>query len=223
VRLESFSDALIPLAAGYGLSISPGQCALLHHHMRLMLEWNRRMNLTRITNPGEIIVRHILDSLIPGQWLPSSGSAVDVGTGAGFPGIPLKILHPNLRMVLVEAQRKKVSFLRVALAGLRMEGTWTVQKRWEDLPGEKHAGFEHGCTLITMRAVKLQAEHITQLAPKILRPGGVFAWWTSAGEEACIELSGDALAGAGMRFSSRFAYRLPSIEAERVLLVWERF
>ncbi|MHC1725594.1 MAG: 16S rRNA (guanine(527)-N(7))-methyltransferase RsmG [Syntrophobacteraceae bacterium] len=80
---------------------------LCTRHVNLMLEWNRRLNLTRIVSHNDIIVKHLLDSIVPAKYLPHSGPALDVGTGAGFPGIPLKIMSPALDFLLLDSNRKK--------------------------------------------------------------------------------------------------------------------
>jgi 16S rRNA (guanine527-N7)-methyltransferase len=187
-----------------------------------MLEWNSRVNLTRITDMREVVIKHFLDSLIPAKWLPESGQAVDVGTGPGFPGVPLKILRPELHMVLLEANRKKVSFLKFLLTRLGLKGLQALQTRWEDLCKANGPIAQGSCRLITMRAVRLEPGHLNLLAAKILEPGGIFAWW--AGPEADAESAAEGIehGNEGMHFLERHAYRLPGADAPRQLLVWRK-
>ena len=81
---ESIDD-LLALCRAEGIELSADQARLCQRHIRLMLLWNRRSNLTRITQPEAILVKHLLDSLLPARWLSRKGRAIDVGTGAGFP------------------------------------------------------------------------------------------------------------------------------------------
>ena len=94
---NEFADLILKFTGKAGIALTEQQAHLLSLHIQLMLQWNTRLNLTRITGREEIIVKHLLDSILPAKFLPSSGNALDVGTGAGFPGIPLKIVYPGLR------------------------------------------------------------------------------------------------------------------------------
>ena len=119
---NEFTDLILKFTGKAGIALTERQAQLLSLHIQLMLEWNPRLNLTRITGREEIIVKHLLDSILPAKFLPSSGHALDVGTGAGFPGIPLKIVYPDLQMVLLDSSRKKVSFLAAVAAALGLKG-----------------------------------------------------------------------------------------------------
>jgi 16S rRNA (guanine527-N7)-methyltransferase len=206
-------------AATAGVSVSEAQAQFFSRHIELMLEWNRRLNLTRITEYEEIIVKHLLDSILPARFLPSSGRALDVGTGAGFPGIPLKILNPGLDMVLLDASRKKTSFLTAVSASIGLRGIRAAHGRWEEFSQktENEASFQ----LITMRAVKLESGHLQALARNALAPGGIFAWW--AGPEADEQSSGLFQEKfSGLEVQGREHYTLPGIARERSVWLWRR-
>ena len=216
---KAFAERLRERASEAGLELSTEQAVLSTEHVNLMLEWNSRVNLTRITEPEEVITRHVLDALIPGLSLPRSGWALDVGTGPGFPGIPLKILHPDLQMVLLEANHKKVSFLKVVVAHLKLTGVYVLHGRWEDWDSldATLTGQEYG--LITMRAVRLETAHLDRLAPRALGRGGLFAWWAGPEEPS----PGHSHAShAGLAFQGEIPYALdPSLRPRRVLL-WRK-
>jgi 16S rRNA (guanine527-N7)-methyltransferase len=110
-------------------------------YRRLLLEWNQRFNLTRITDPDEVWRKHFLDSLTCLQAFPWRGDeeVVDVGTGAGFPGVPLRLVCPRLRLTLVEATGKKVRFLEALLAELGLRDAKLLHARAEDLPRQQPA------------------------------------------------------------------------------------
>lgn len=214
-----FVSSLLKLTEDRGIAFSPDQAARCYAHASFMLDWNRKSNLTRITDFQEILTRHVLDSILPGSLLPGEGAALDVGTGPGYPGIPLKILHPRLEMWLLESNRKKISFLKAALASIPLGGVRTLHGRWERALAAGGFFPEGGVDLVTMRAVRLENAHLEKLAPAVLCPGGLFAWW--AGPEACSRRS-FAPPGAEMSFDRTFSYELPGVAGARHLLVWRK-
>jgi 16S rRNA (guanine527-N7)-methyltransferase len=217
-----FSDLILKYCGRAGISLTRKQAQLLSLHIQLLLQWNTRLNLTRITAREEIIVNHLLDSILPAKFLPSSGNALDVGTGAGFPGIPLKIVYPDLGMLLLDSSRKKVSFLATAAASLGLKGLRAVHGRWQDFPQAQ--GCDQKLQLITMRAVRLEPEHITSLASKALAPGGLFAWWGDTGWDECAEFERKFpdCDRRTIEFLGAFGYPLPGIKRQRALWVWKK-
>lgn len=100
--------------------------------IELLLKWNEKINLTAITDPGEMRIKHIEDSLALLPYIKDAKTILDLGSGAGFPGIPLKMERPSLDVTLLEATRKKVSFLQAAIAQLGLKGITAVCGRAED-------------------------------------------------------------------------------------------
>lgn len=131
-------------------TISEDQCSALREHFEVLLRWNRRMNLTSIRDPLEMIERHYCESVFLGMHLPEGEiTVVDVGSGAGFPGIGVAVVRPLARVTLVESNQKKVAFLKEStrkLANVRVLGRraedvqerfdWLISRAvaWEDLP-----------------------------------------------------------------------------------------
>jgi 16S rRNA (guanine527-N7)-methyltransferase len=147
--------------------------------------------------------------------------ALDVGTGPGFPGIPLKILRPDLKMVLLEANHKKVAFLKVLLSRLGLKDLHALHGRWEAFPENPDPLCREKYTLITMRAVKLQTEHLTRFSARILATGGLFAWWAGPGENLQTADS-SLLQEASMVFHGNFSYALPRASRPRQLFLWKK-
>lgn len=223
MKSNEFTDLILRFAGGAGVALTEQQAKLLGRHIEMMLQWNSRLNLTRITDPEEAVVKHLLDSILPAKFLPSSGNALDVGTGAGFPGIALKIFRPGLQMVLLDSSRKKISFLTAVSVALGLKEIEALHGRWEDfIKFEKNAGrFE----LITMRALRLEEEHITRLGSQALVPGGVLAWWGAGGEER-LEEGRDPRTWKSiyqdMQFKGVFDYLLPGIKRKRAIWLWRK-
>lgn len=218
-----FLETLLTVTATYDIPLSEEQANACHEHVSLMLAWNRTCNLTRITDLREIIESHLLDSLLPARWLPQAGPALDLGTGPGFPGIPLAILYPGLEMHLLESHRRKVSFLKVVLARLALPNLKVVEGRWEDLVRSSRLFLQKPLRLVTMRAVKLEPAHLTRFAPELLQEDGVFAYWAGPGTDLPgQEDLNEKLAATGMVFDGRHSYSLPSIPQPRHLFRWRK-
>jgi 16S rRNA (guanine527-N7)-methyltransferase len=109
-------------AQSLGLNLAPDQIEQFLVFLELLLKWNRKMNLTALRSPREIIIHHFLDSLLLLPHLPQNARLLDIGSGAGFPGLPLKIARPGLTIDLVEATAKKASFLKEAVRRLGFSG-----------------------------------------------------------------------------------------------------
>lgn len=137
---KSKSQALVgePLVraalATYGFSPTDAQLDLILHYVELLLLWNQKINLTSLIGRRQILERHFGESIFAAQFVPlSSGRLADVGSGAGFPGLALKIACPELSLVLVEANHKKAAFLVEVKRSLGLEGVEVICSRMEEL------------------------------------------------------------------------------------------
>jgi len=131
-------------ALEFGVSLDSGQMAALERYLELLCEWNQRFNLTAIESPDEVLTKHFLDSLACARAVDfaSQRTLVDVGTGAGFPGLVLKIAYPHLRVTLLDAVRKRLGFLSHVAAELRLNDVEVLHARAEDVarPGAQARG-----------------------------------------------------------------------------------
>jgi 16S rRNA (guanine527-N7)-methyltransferase len=129
---------LIEGAAGLGFRLDDGQVGLFRVYAEELLAWNRRINLTTITRPADIAVKHFIDSLPGAKALKPGWRILDLGSGGGFPGIPLKIVRPDLKVTLVDAVRKKVSFQKQVCRQLGLGEVQCVHARIEALGDDPH-------------------------------------------------------------------------------------
>lgn len=219
---QDFMERLQGLCSAHGILMTDQQARLCYRHSQLMLHWNRRINLTRITGPDELLVKHLLDSLIPAGWLPQHGFALDVGTGAGFPGVPLKILNPNLSMVLLESQQKKMSFLQVLLAQLALENLSVLHGKWENFERICGSAFFESFSLVTARAIKILPAQFGIFLERVLRLEGVFACWAGPRTPPEWQLSNSGALGEKFVLESHRVYKLPFDYGKRQLFIWKR-
>lgn len=129
---QSLEDLLKEGAEEYGISLDDSKITALLQYKGLLLEWNEKINLTAIVDDREVIVKHFIDSLSIMPFLKEIQNLVDVGTGAGFPGIPLKIAQPTLEVVLLDSLDKRIGFLKTVISDLQLEGISAVHSRAED-------------------------------------------------------------------------------------------
>jgi 16S rRNA (guanine527-N7)-methyltransferase len=155
-------------AAQMGVRVDPEQLKQLGRHVDLMLKWNKSINLTAITDPDEVLEKHVLDSLAVVPVLPA-GSLLDAGAGAGFPGIPVAIVRPELEVALVDSVQKKVAFLKSALAELRLPKVRAYAVRLEGNPSREELPRVHAAVA---RAFAAAADWL-RLAQQYVLPGGV--------------------------------------------------
>jgi len=139
-----------------GLHLNPGQLEQFHIYYQELMDWNKRVNLTAITGYEEVQIKHFLDSLtVPLAWrqpiVDADFRLIDVGTGAGIPGLPLKILYPNLRLVLLEATAKKVAFLHHLKQKLGLANVEIEVGRAEDVAHQVQ--YREGFDIVLSRAV----------------------------------------------------------------------
>lgn len=171
-------DRLIRGTQELGISLSEEHLTQFEIYYRELVEWNRRFNLTAITDYEAVQVRHFLESLscllaLPTPCLRAGARVVDVGTGAGFPGIPLKIVCPHISLTLVEATRKKVAFLEHLIGRLGLEDVRVIHARAEEL-GQQRAHRERYDWAMA-RAVAEMPTLVEYLLPLVRVGGAVLA------------------------------------------------
>lgn len=153
----------------FAMNITEDQKIAFDQYLDLLTEWNKKMNLTAITDPGEIREKHFHDCSLPITEGTIAGSVCDVGSGAGFPGIVWKILQPDLAVVLLEPTGKRCTFLNTVIQELNLKNITVVNARAEDYVKEKRESFD----VVTARAVA-QLSILTELCLPLTKPDGVF-------------------------------------------------
>lgn len=151
MNLDKFKELMNFHAQKINIVFNDEQLDKFYNYMSLLLEWNQKINLTAIIEPEEIILKHFIDSLTINDYIEKNKSLVDVGTGAGFPGIALKIYRPDLKITLVDSLNKRITFLDTVIANLKLDGIFTVHSRIEDFG--KNKKYRESFDYATARAV----------------------------------------------------------------------
>jgi 16S rRNA (guanine527-N7)-methyltransferase len=152
-------------AAQMGVSLDASQCSLLWRYGYMLRERNAHMNLTSIVSPEGILTLHMLDSLSVVSHLGDAGRIIDVGTGGGFPGIPLAVACPQRRFTLIDGTQKKIRFVSEAIEALDIRNALALPARAENMPKEQR--FD----VVVVRAVGTLAE-VLHNASRLLAPSG---------------------------------------------------
>lgn len=133
VGSQQWRQLIISGAAQLNITVTTAQARTFALHARELVLWNRKINLTAIVEPSQLAIKHFLDAIAPLAWIPQQGELIDVGTGGGFPGIPLKIMRPHQPMLLIDSSRKKISFVKHLIRELNLKAVQALQTRAEEL------------------------------------------------------------------------------------------
>lgn len=137
MQIDEFSYELKEKMKRIDIDIEDKQVEKFFSYMNLLIEWNQKINLTTIIEPKEIIIKHFVDCGTILKYLKNGETIIDIGTGAGFPGIPVKILNENLNVTLVDSLNKRIIFLNEVCAALNLENIQLIHSRAEDLAKNK--------------------------------------------------------------------------------------
>lgn len=194
----------------------------LQTYYEMMVEKNKVMNLTAVTEKDEVITKHFLDSLCFAKvYLPKrkggfSPRIIDIGTGAGFPGIPLKIFFPEIRIVLLDSLQKRINFLQDVVSKLDLEGISCIHGRAEELSGK--AEYREKFDYAVSRAVARLAS-LSELCVPFVKAGGQFLAYKSEGAAEEIDEAGEALSTLGCRKVEILTYSIPQSDLPRKMVV----
>ncbi len=170
IGTNDWSDFLIDQAKAIEIDLDHTQNRLFSAHAIELIKWNQKINITTITDPIAVASNHFLDSLVPARLIPPEAAMLDIGSGGGFPGIPLKVLLPKLSVTLIDASRKKVSFLKHVIRTLKLDNIETLHMRAEDLAD--HPSYINRFDIIISRALS-SLEYFVRLALPLLSGRGV--------------------------------------------------
>ena len=208
-------ELLISGSEELGIALSVEQVNSLFIYLAELKKWNRRINLTAIQGERDTVIKHVLDSLsyVKG-FEPAPGlTLLDMGSGAGFPAIPIKIAYPGIAVTLVESVRKKASFLRHIIRTLPLGGAEVVDARIEELPDSSRSAYD----VVTARAFASMSSALAAGLP-FLRSGGLMV--LSRGPEETIP--DQEIADAGVVVDKKIELILPHSDYKRAIWVFKK-
>lgn len=216
-------ELLMQGAAEYSLMLDGTAADRLMKFKEMLLDWNRRMNLTSIENDREIYIKHFIDSFSIAPWLrpaaSEGGSLIDVGTGAGFPGIPVKIACGNMDVTLLDSLEKRVGFLKAVISETGLTGIRAVHGRAEDFGVKPEHRERYGAAVA--RAVAPLPVLLEYCLP-FVKTGGLFI--AMKGEPSPeIEASGKALDVLGGKIEEVKELVLPFSDYKRSIIIIKKF
>jgi 16S rRNA (guanine527-N7)-methyltransferase len=162
--LETLKDSRLALGNEYQSILVASQ---IETYLNLLVKWNRKINLTAEKKAEDILFRHVFDSIQYARFIQPENKIIDIGSGAGFPGIPLKIIYPQLQLDMVDSQRKRCSFLDTVSRKLGFEQVNVINSRVEDIPNVEDGKFD----AVVFRAVT-ESQMCLMLGGRFIPPGG---------------------------------------------------
>lgn len=193
-----------------GVEVSDSQADLMLLHTKELMAWNKKTNLTAIREPLQIAEKHFIDSIACVSFFENTGSLMDIGAGGGFPGIPIKIMCPDLKVVLVDASRKKVNFLKHVIRLLHLKDIEAIHTRVEDLHDNKE--YKARFDAVISRAFTELSGFVDLAAPFLNKEGIIYAMKGKQGEK---EITAEILKKFNLDTNH---YQLPFEKSERFLI-----
>ena len=212
--IMDIKNLLISKAKEIGVKVSPAQAEQFQIYLDLLLERNTVMNLTAITDPEEAVLKHFVDSLsiVKVNGFDNVTSIIDVGTGAGFPGIPLKIVFPEIKITLLDSLNKRIKFLNAVIDELELENIETIHGRAEDF--SKKEDYREQYDLCVSRAVANLAT-LSEYCLPYVKVGGCFIPYKSGEIDEELNNSKKAVQILGGKIEEVVKFQLPDTDIGR--------
>ncbi|RPF43131.1 16S rRNA m(7)G-527 methyltransferase [Hydrogenoanaerobacterium saccharovorans] len=212
-------DSLKRYSADFGIDLDDLQLDKLELYANTLVEWNQKINLTAITEPNEIAVKHFLDSLLllNAVQIPQNSSLIDVGTGAGFPSVPCKVVRGDIRLTMLDSLNKRINFLNALCEALGIESV-NIHARAEE--GGRNAKLREHFDIATARAVANLRELAEYCLP-FVKTGGVFAALKGYDIDEELDQAKRAIKELGGKIVDVKKYILPD-ESKRSIVMIEK-
>lgn len=216
MQKEKFIEIMQEKLKKLEIHFSMEQTEQFFEYMKLLIEWNEKINLTAITEPEEIITKHFIDSLTILKYIKNDYKVVDVGTGAGFPGIPLCIMNPTIKMTLVDSLNKRLIFLQEVVNTLKLKNIEIVHARAEELG--QNIKYRETFDVATSRAVANLSTLSEYLIPLVKINGKIISMKASNAKQE-IDEAQNAIQILGGQIESIEEFNLPESDIGRTVII----
>lgn len=216
---KRFEEEMSKKSKILGVHFSVEQIEQFYKYMNLLIEWNEKMNLTAITEPKEIILKHFIDSITILKYIDDNSKLVDVGTGAGFPGVPLSIMNPTLKITLVDSLNKRLIFLQEVVKELNLKNIEIVHARAEEFGQNKN--YREKFDIATSRAVANLATLSEYLVPLVKIGGKIISMKASNAKEE-INDAQKAIEVLGGKIEKIEEFDLPKSDIGRTIIIIDK-
>lgn len=206
------------LASKLNITLSDAEVDKFFLYKKILKEWNEKINLTSIVDDNEILIKHFIDSLTIEKYVPKNAKVIDVGTGAGFPGIPLKIVRPDMELVLLDSLNKRINFLNEVIEKCGLRNVRTIHGRAEDYA--KDVSYREKFDISTARAVA-NIPTLLEYCTPFLKIDGRFICMKADAEQEIKEAS-NAMKILNVQKEIVDKFTLPEIDAERTIIVYKK-
>lgn len=219
MEIQEFEEIFKEHTKMLNIDLDKKQIQQFYKYMELLLEWNKKINLTAIKEPKEVIIKHFVDSLTIAKYIPQGVTLVDMGTGAGFPGIPLKIYRNDIKITLVDSLNKRIKFLDEVIEKLKLEGIETKHARAEEFG--KNSKYRETFDIATSRAVANLATLSEYLIP-LVKVNGKCISMKGPDIEAELQNGKRAIKILGGKISNVDCFELPNTDIKRTILIIDK-
>lgn len=219
--MDQIKDNFQALCLARNIELSEKQMEQYELYFKELVSWNEKMNLTGITERSEVYLKHFYDSLTLSQYVDFSKvkSLADIGSGAGFPGIPLKICFPHLKLMIVDSLNKRIQFLQHIVDTLGLQNVQLIHGRAEDVAHQ--VGLRDSFDLVTARAVARLAV-LNEFCLPFVRKGGIFAAMKGTDLKEEVKEASRSFRELKAKMKNSYHFQLPQENADRHIIIIEK-
>ena len=217
--IKEFSNLMIDYGKEIDIVFTEEQLEQFYKYMNLLIEWNEKINLTAIIEAKEIILKHFIDSLTIIKYMEPNKTLIDIGTGAGFPGIPVKILRKDLKITLLDSLNKRIKFLNEVIEKLSLKNITTTHARIEEYAKNKE--YREKFDIATSRAVANLTTLTEYMLPMVKVKGKAICMKGADVDEEMLK-SKNSIKILGGKIYKVEEFKLPKSEYKRNLIIIEK-
>lgn len=219
MNYELFHNELKEKMLKIDIELDDSKIKKFYNYMLLLIEWNKKINLTAITDEKEIIIKHFVDSASVYKYIKTNKAILDLGTGAGFPGIPLKIINEDFNITLVDSLNKRINFLNEVINKLDLNNIELIHSRAEDLANNEN--YRENFDMVVSRAVAPLNVLVEYTLP-FIKVGGKLVSMKGSNAEEELKLAEKSINVLGGTFNKIEKIKLPELDDKRNIIIIDK-